>query len=64
MKEREPRPTPDEAELIEVLYAISISSLRLARRLKAQAQRPVSKPIRYGCPLCQERRNRREALRG
>ena len=64
MKEREPRPTPDEAELIEVLYAISITSLRLARRLKAQTLRQVAKPIRYGCPLWQERRNRREALRG
>lgn len=64
MKERQPKRVYDEAELIEVLYAISVTSLRLARRLQARAQRPPDRPTRYVCPLWQERRTRHEAVRG
>ena len=64
MKERQPRPISDEAELIEVLYAISVTSLRLAKRLQARGQRPADGPMRYMCPQWQERRGRREAVRG
>ena len=64
MENRQTRPVSDEAELIEVLYAISVTSLRLARRQQARAQRPPDRPARYVCPLWQERRTRREAVRG
>ncbi len=57
---------PTDDELIEVLSAISIVALRLAKKLEA-----VSHPVKRGtvpqcprhtCPLYQERRAPREAI--
>ena len=58
--------TPTDDELIEVLSAISIVALRLAKLLEAAPPRTRSdastrKPL-YACPLYQERRASHEAL--
>ncbi len=58
--------TPTDAELIEVLSAISIVSLRLAKKLRAATQpesdeNPCSYPVQT-CPYRRERRRPREAL--
>ena len=58
--------TPTDEELIEVLSAISIVSLRLAKKLRAETQpEPDESPCSYPmqtCPYRQERRRPREAL--
>ena len=58
--------TPTDEELIEVLSAISIVSLRLAKKLKAESQpMPEDDPCSYPmqtCPYRQERRRPRETL--
>lgn len=66
MKDYEPEPQTADEELIDVLSAISITSLRLAKRLQAAALREQQDARRhryeYDCPLIRERRQRREAL--
>ena len=65
MKDYEPEPQTADEELIDVLSAISITSLRLAKRLQAAALREQQKPhgYEYECPLRHERRTcNREAL--
>lgn len=58
--------TPTDDELIEVLSAISIVALRLAKKLQAVSQ-PARRDTapqcpRHTCPLYQERRKPREAI--
>jgi len=58
--------TPTDEELIEVLSAISIVSLRLAKKLRAEARLeddecPCLYPMQ-NCPYRQERRRPHEAL--
>ena len=58
--------TPTDEELIEVLSAISIVSLRLAKKLRAETQLETDEsPCSYSmqtCPYRQERRRPCEAL--
>ena len=58
--------TPTDEELIEVLSAISIVSLRLAKKLRTEARQeddecPCLHPTQ-NCPYRQERRRTHEAL--
>ena len=58
--------TPTDEELIEVLSAISIVSLRLAKKLRTEARLeddecPCFYPMQ-NCPYRQERRRPHEAL--
>ena len=63
MKDRSIRPQTTDEELIDVLSAISITSLRLAKRLQAAALREQQEKKRtYECPLIRERRTRREIV--
>lgn len=66
MKDRKVKTQTADEELIDVLSAISIVSLRLAKRLQAAALREQQEAHRqhyeYGCPLIRERRPPREAL--
>ena len=65
MKDYKPRPQTADEELIDVLSAISITSLRLAKRLQAAAlreQQEARRQYEYECPLIRERRPRHEAL--
>ena len=65
MKDYRSRPQTADEELIDVLSAISITSLRLAKRLQAAALREQQKTRRqyeYECPLIRERRPHHEAL--
>ena len=66
MKDYRPNPKTADEELIDVLSAISITSLRLAKRLQAAALREQQEARRrqyeYECPLVKERMPHREAL--
>ena len=66
MKDRKVKPMTADEELIDVLSAISIVSLRLAKRLQAAALREQQEARRphyeYECPLIRERRSHRETL--
>ena len=64
MKDRKVKTQMVDEELIDVLSAISIVSLRLAKRLQAAAIREQQESHRvYECPLMKERRpTRYEAL--
>lgn len=56
------RPPADE-EVISVLYAISIVSSRLARKLQATAMQKSRPRKPMICPLWQERMKPHEAIR-
>ncbi len=63
MKDCKFKPQTADEELIDILSAISIVSLRLAKRLQAAALREQQETRRkYECPLIRERRLHREAL--
>ena len=65
MKDYGPRHQTADEELIDVLSAISITSLRLAKRLQSAAFREQQEarrhPRKYECPLIKARGTHHEA---